>query len=283
MRRVALGRLRSNNFQAKGPWQRLGIIVAGPFMNFLLCYVILLAGALLFGVQSDRVQPIVGQVLPGTPASAAGIHAGDRIVELNGTAVASGKALIDKIHASLDRKLDLVYERDGIRTELFITPKPCAVPHKNWGCIGFVPFPQYARVGIVAALADSGSQFANIADQTFGSIALLVTQFSKYANQVAGPIGMAQMSATVQDWGWGPYFSFAALISFALGIFNLLPIPALDGGRAAFIVAELVRGKPVDPEKEAMVHVAGLAAIMALFLLIAYHDIARIASGNGVL
>ncbi|MBV8374161.1 MAG: site-2 protease family protein [Candidatus Eremiobacteraeota bacterium] len=273
----------SANFQAKGPWVRLAIVVSGPAVNFLLSYVILTAGALAFGVQSENVQPIVGEVVAGTPAAIAGIRAGDRIVELNGRRVTSGKALVDTIHASLGKRLDLVYERDGVRTELYITPKTCGPSRKNWGCIGFVPFPQYERVGLRAALVQSGQQFATIADQTLGSVVLIATQFSKYANQVSGPIGIAQMSATVQDWGWGPYFSFAALISFALGFFNLLPIPALDGGRAAFIVAELLRGKPVDPEKEAMVHIAGFAALMALFLLIAFHDIARIATGNGVL
>ena len=94
---------------------------------------------------------------------------------------------------------------------------------------------------------------------------------------------MGQVAATVQDWGWGPYFSLAATISFALGLFNLLPIPALDGGRAAFIIAELIRGRPVDPEKEAMVHIAGFAALMALIMLVAFHDIVRIVSGQGVM
>jgi regulator of sigma E protease len=94
---------------------------------------------------------------------------------------------------------------------------------------------------------------------------------------------MGQAAATIQDWGWGPYFNLAAMISFALGLFNLLPIPALDGGRAAFIIAELLRGKPVDPEKEAMVHFAGFAVLIALMLARAFFDILRITSGNGVL
>ena len=132
-------------------------------------------------------------------------------------------------------------------------------------------------------MRESGQEFVAIANQTFGGIALLVTQFAKYAPEIAGPIGMGQVAATVQDWGWGPYFSLAATISFALGLFNLLPIPALDGGRAAFIIAEIIRGRPVDPEKEAMVHIAGFAALMALIMLVAFHDIARIVNGQGVM
>jgi regulator of sigma E protease len=273
------------NFQAKSPWRRLAIVLAGPLANFVLCYVILLVGALAFGVASDRAnQPVVGQVLAGSPAEIAGIRPGDRIVALNNVAITNGKTLVDTIHASLGKRLDLVYERNGARTEVYVTPKACpAQVGKGLGCIGFTPVPAYVHVGVGEAVRQSGEEFRAIADQTLVGVALLVTQFTKYAPQIAGPIGMGQVAATVQDWGWGPYFSLAATISFALGLFNLLPIPALDGGRAAFIIAELIRGRPVDPEKEAMVHIAGFAALMALIMLVAFHDIARIVNGQGVM
>lgn len=274
-----------NNFQAKSPWRRLAIILAGPFANFLLCYAILLVGALAFGVASDRTnQPVVGEVLTGSPAAIAGIQPGDRIVAIDNVPVTSGKKLVDTIHSALGKRLDLVYERNGVRTEVYVRPRPCpAQVGRNLGCIGFSPVPAYVHVGFAAAVRQSGDEFAAIAGQTLGGLVLLVTQFSKYAPQIAGPIGMGQVAATVQDWGWGPYFSLAATISFALGLFNLLPIPALDGGRAAFIIAELIRGRPVDPEKEAIVHIAGFAALMALIMLVAFHDIARIVSGQGVM
>ena len=185
---------------------------------------------------------------------------------------------------ALGKRLDLVYERNGARNEIYVTTAPCpAQVGKNFGCIGFQPVPAYERVGIRHRGRQSGEEFVAIANQTFSGLALLVTQFAKYAPEIAGPIGMGQVAATVQDWGWGPYFSLAATISFALGLFNLLPIPALDGGRAAFIIAELIRGRPVDPEKEAMVHIAGFAALMALIMLVAFHDIARIVNGQGIM
>jgi regulator of sigma E protease len=244
-----------------------------------------LAGALAFGVASDKAnQPVVGEVVAASPAAVAGIRPGDRIVAIDNVVVANGKTLVDTIHAALGKKLDLVYERNGIRNEVYVTPRPCpAQVGRNLGCIGFSPVPAYERVGIGRAVRESGQEFLAIANQTFGGIALLVTQFAKYAPEIAGPIGMGQVAATVQDWGWGPYFSLAATISFALGLFNLLPIPALDGGRAAFIIAEIIRGRPVDPEKEAMVHIAGFAALMALIMLVAFHDIARIVNGQGVM
>ncbi|HEY6325895.1 MAG TPA: M50 family metallopeptidase [Candidatus Cybelea sp.] len=278
------GSVSQNNFQAKSPWRRLAIILAGPFANFLLCYLILLTAALAFGVASDKTQPVVGLVSAGSPAAIAGIAPGDRIVAIDNVAIANGKSLVDTIHDALGKRLDLVYERNGIRTEVYVVPRRCPPQvGRKLGCIGFSPVPAYERVGVMEAVRQSASGFVMIANETFSGLGLLVTQFAKYAPQIAGPIGMGEVAATVQDWGWGPYFSLAATISFALGLFNLLPIPALDGGRAAFIIAELIRGRPVDPEKEAMVHIAGFAALMALIVLVAFHDIARIINGQGVM
>ncbi len=281
---IADGRVAASNFQAKSAWSRLGIILAGPIANFVLCYLILLVSALAFGVASDKAMPVVGEVISGSPAAVAGIRPGDRIVAIDNAVITSGKSLVDTIHRALGKQLDLVYERNGIRSKIHVRPRPCpASVGKQFGCIGFQPVPAYEHVGFTAAVRQSADGFAAIASQTFSGLALLATQFSKYAPEVSGPIGMGQVAATVQDWGWGPYFSLAATISFALGLFNLLPIPALDGGRAAFIIAELIRGRPVDPEKEAMVHIAGFAALMALIMLVAFHDIARIVSGQGIM
>ena len=259
-------------------------MLAGPFANFLLCYLLLFVSALAFGVASGSARPVIELIVKGSPADAAGLRSGDRIVAINGRAVTDGTALVADIHGSLGKRLHVVYVRDGVSSSVDVTPASCA-PNGNakWGCIGFAPLPTYQRVGLGEAITGSAIQFVNIADGTIGSIVLLATHFSTYVGQTTGPIGMGQAATTIQDWGWGPYFGFAAMISFALGLFNLLPIPALDGGRAAFIIAELFRGKPVDPEKEAMVHFAGFAALMALILLVAFHDIVRIASGKGVL
>jgi len=276
----------SQNFQSKSPWNRLAIILAGPFTNFILAYIILLVGAVAFGVPSDHLdRAVVTSVVAGSPADQHGLKPGDRIVSVsaNGKRVTDANALVTTIHDSLGKTIDVTYERDGVAKMIEIAPAPCPPQvGTKLGCIGFSPEPAFERVGLVDALRYSALEYANVADQTFLSLGMLVTHFTKYAGQVSGPVGLGQVAGIVQDFGWGPYFSFAAAISFALGLFNLLPIPALDGGRAAFIVAELLRGKPIDPDKEALVHVAGFAALMALMLLVAFHDIARIFSGQGV-
>ena len=275
----------TDNFQAKTPWQRLGIVVAGPIANFILAYVIVLFAALTFGVSSDTAnQPVVGQVVPASPANLAGLQPGDRIVRVGGVAITSGGQLVSIIHHSLNRSLDVIFQRNGALIERSITPKACPVQVNipGAGCIGFAPVPQFVHVGIPQAFAAANAQYVLIAQNTVGSITMLITHFTKYAPQVSGVVGMGQAAATIQDFGWGPYLGLAATISFALGLFNLLPLPALDGGRAVFIIAELLRGKPVDPEKEAYVHIAGFALLMGLMVVIAAHDIARIASGHGI-
>lgn len=276
----------ANNFQAKSPWRRLAIVLAGPVANFVLAYVILLFGALVFGVPSDRIdRAIVQTVTQGYPAAAHGLRPGDRIVgvRIDGREVTDANKLVDTIHGAIGKTIDVTYERDGTTNTFTAQPKPCPPPgSQKMGCIGFSPAQAFERVSLPVALRDSGIEYLNIADQTFMSLGLLVTHFTQYAGQVSGVVGMGQVAGVVQEFGWGPYLALAATISFALGLFNLLPIPALDGGRAAFIIAELLRGKPVDPDKEALVHVAGFAALMALMLLVAFHDIARIVTGQGV-
>ena len=283
--RTESARPASDNFQAKNPWRRLAIVLAGPFANFVLAYIILLVGALAFGIPSDHLdRAIVTAVVAGSPAEKQGLKPGDQIlaVRAHGKNVTNADMLVDTIHASLGRRIDVTYERNGASTTIHIVPAPCPAPRQKMGCIGFQPAPAYEHVGFVEAVQYSGFAYSSVVDNTLLSLGLLVTQFNRYAGQVSGVIGMGQAAGIVQGFGWGPYLTLAATISFALGLFNLLPIPALDGGRAAFIIAELVRGKPVDPDKEALVHLAGFAALMALMLIVAAHDIERIISGQGV-
>lgn len=270
-----------DNFQARGPWSRLAIIAAGPIANFILCLLILFVAAVSFGVQSSEVQPRIGPLQTGMPAQKAGLHAGDRILSVNGKTVAGGDQLVTTIHNSLHKPLRITFNHNGNVSSVTVTPIQCPQTPKPVGCLGFYPVAVYERVSLRAAAGATVANFAQIAQQTFGSLSLLVRHPREYGSQVSGVVGMGQAAMTIQDFGWGPYFFFAALISFALGVFNLLPLPALDGGRAAFVVAELVRGKPVDPEKEALVHIAGFAVLIALMVWINLYNVLRITQGKG--
>ena len=149
--------------------------------------------------------------------------------------------------------------------------------------LGFVPQRAFERAGFVAGLSIAAATFGQFLLMQLGVLASLITAPLHAVGGLAGPVGIAAMSGQVQNLGWGPYLLLAAQISLSLGIFNFLPIPALDGGRGAFIIAELLRGKPIDPEKEAFVHFAGFAALMMLMVFVTYHDIVRLVAGRGTL
>jgi len=274
----------SDNFQAKTTLQRLTIIVAGPVANFILAFIILFAAAVIFGVKSDSAnQPVVGPLVAGMPAQKAGVQVGDKVVSINGADVTSGTRLIDTIHGSLGKHLKIALSHNGVPYAVDVVPLVCpGVNPKKFGCIGFQPVPVIVHVGVVQAFTGSLADMRNMWDQTVGGLGLLISHPRQYGGQVTGVVGMGRAAAAYQDFGPALYLQLAALISFTLGVFNLLPFPALDGGRAVFIIAEMLRGKPVDPEKEALVHIAGFAVLMLLMIVVTYHDISNLVTGKGV-
>jgi len=276
------GDYEDDNFQAKAPAARLGIVLAGPIANFILAFAILLGAALVFGIPNDKASTEIGPLSPGYPAERVGLRSGDVILSVNGVQMQDGDQLVNVIHNSAGKQLHIVYARHGVQNQVDVTPVPATIGGQHFGRIGFSPLPQYRHVGPIAAVDAASREFSAMFMGTANMLGALVTHPRDTFANLSGPIGMARMGATVQDLGWAPYMQLAAMISMSLAFFNLLPIPALDGGRAAFILVEMVRGRPVDPEKEALVHVAGFAALMVLMIFVAYHDIANIISGRGV-
>jgi regulator of sigma E protease len=272
-----------DNFQAKGPLRRLAIVIAGPIANFILALALFFGSAVIFGVPSNEAAPQIFELIPGMPAQAAGLHVGDTIVRVNDTTITSGNMLVALIHGSIGKTLRIVYVRDGVQNAVAVK----VVPHKDpangkiVGMTGFSPRAVFKPVGFFAAFGVAWNDFTDQIGAQVGGLVALVSHPAANAGQMHGIVGIAQAAGQVQDFGWGAYLAFAAAISISLGIFNLLPVPALDGGRAAFIVVELLRGHPVDPEKEAYVHLGGFAVLIALILMVSYHDIARIVTGQG--
>jgi len=271
----------SDNFQAKTPLQRLAIVVAGPVANFIVALVLLFAGTAIFGVPEASPTTKVYQLVAGYPAQLAGLHPGDTITAIDGVPMHDGTQLVHTIYAAPGKTLRVSYVRDGKPAAVDITTKIVPDAHgKPQGRLGFSPMPAMRPAGLVEAARSSWSQFNTVLFGTLNVLGQLFTNFAGTASQLQGPIGIAQVTAQVADFGWGALLSLAATISISLGIFNLLPIPALDGGRAIFILVEMLRGKPVDPEKEALVHVGGFAALIVVMLAVSYHDIARILAGK---
>jgi regulator of sigma E protease len=271
-----------DNFQAKSPAARLAIVLAGPVANFILAFAILVLSAVAFGIPNDKASTEIGPLTPGYPAERAGMRSGDVIVNVDGIVMRDGDQLVNVIHNSAGKRLHITFLRGGVQHAVDVTPVESTVGGQRFGRIGFSPLPEYRRVGPIASVRAASEQFSAMFTGTAEMLGALVTHPRDTVANLSGPIGMARMGATIQELGWAPYLQLAAMISMSLAFFNLLPIPALDGGRAAFIITEMVRGRPVDPEKEALVHVAGFAALMVLMIFVAYHDIANIVSGKGV-
>ncbi len=273
-----------DNFQAKRPLQRMAIVVAGPAMNFIVALVLLFGVALVQGIPDVHPTTVVGPLVAGAPADRAGLHAGDRITAIDGKPMTSGDQLIDLIHASAGKTLRVTYVRDGETQTVTAVPMHArGVTGKPEGQLGFHPQfpPPTGRGNAIAAAGVAWTQFSDIIGGTFAALGGLFTHPIQAAGSFSGPIGMYRASVTMEQYGIGAFISFAALISIALGIFNLLPIPALDGGRGVFILVEMLRGRPVDPEKEALVHVGGFAVLIALMLAVSYHDVTAAISGQG--
>jgi regulator of sigma E protease len=277
----AAGEVSPDNFQAKSTLQRFAIIVAGPIANFILAFAILFVAALTFGIATGDVTAKIGPLVAGWPAAQAGLQVGDTITAIDGVRYTEGAKIVDKIHHSAGVPLRITILRDGTERTVTLTPRADKTVG-NEGRIGYMPILLYERVGFIEAGRLAGYGVWKTLGLNLAGLTQLVSHPSNLAN-VSGPIGMERAASTLQDLGWGIYLQLAAQISVALGIFNLLPIPALDGGRAAFIIAEMIRGKPVDPEREAVVHFTGFAFLMALMALVAYHDVANIFAGKGVL
>ena len=272
----------NDNFQAKTPWQRLAIIVAGPIANFILAFLILFVAAITFGIASPTFSTKIGPLSAGSPGAKAGLQIGDEIISIDGVRYASGDKLVSKIQSSAGVPLRIEYLRHGSVATVTVTPQAVKDGSKTVGRIGFVRIPEFQRVGFFQAIPVAGAEFANALTSQLSGYGQLIRHPAQYGASVSGPIGMERAASAYQDLGWGPYLDLAAMISVALGLLNLLPFPALDGGRAVFIIAEMLRGRPVEPEKEAFVHVTGFAVLITLMVFVAYHDISNIVTGKGV-
>ncbi len=222
----------------------------------------------------------IGQVIPGQPAQAAGLKAGDRVVAISGQSVTEWDQMAKAIHASPGRPIQLTIDRQGQQLMIEVTPKPSkqAGPtgETEVGLIGIGPAPEseYRRLDPVTAF---GAGIRKTADLS----ALVVTGFVKLIQAkispktIGGPILIAQMAGEVAQRGLVDLLSFTALLSINLAILNLLPIPILDGGHLLFSAIEWLRGQPVSLRKREIAQQVGMVLLAALMVFAFYNDIFR--------
>ncbi|RGZ01628.1 PDZ domain-containing protein [Clostridium sp. AM58-1XD] len=273
-------------FNNKPVWGRISVIFAGPFFNFVLAFLF----AMVITVNIGRDTPYVYGVTEGLPASQTDIRQGDKIVKMNNQKISTYRDVLlytmshagEEITVTYQRAADGDWKSGGRYEEKTAVLKPEYSEEQNSYVIGLQFYNAYEKPkGIGEVLTFSAYEIDYCIRSTFESLKMLFSRQVAVGEAVAGPvkivsmiggsvgesreIGVPTMLLTLSYW--------CLILSASLGIMNLLPIPALDGGRLVFLFIELIRGKPIDREKEGMVHMAGLACLMVLMVFVLFNDI----------
>jgi regulator of sigma E protease len=264
------------SFRVKSVWQRMAVIAAGPGMNLLLATVLLTALAMSVGVPI-AVSNRIGALLPGWPAEQAGLRPGDAILAIDGRSTETGDEVVDTIHSRPNSALTLTVERDGRRFEVRVTSRSSQDPRdssRTIGLIGFSPQPIRQVMGLFEAVSWSVRSAGETVGAVFVGLGRMFRDRS-ILDQLAGPVGAVRFLGEAGQAGGEIFLYTAAAISIMIGIFNLLPFPALDGGRLLFLIIEAFRRRPVDPKREGYIHLVGFALLLLLLVTLTVRDVGR--------
>ena len=268
---------KGKNFQNAPVWARISTVAAGPVFNFLLAF---LFSIIVAGYAGADI-PVLGGVLEGSAAQAAGMQAGDRIIGFDGRIYLAREVQLVMALNKDGAPVKVEYEREGKRYTTTLTPRYDEAEGRY--LVGFSNYSQYQEAKGLKLFSFGWYQLRFSVRNTLMSLSALL-RGKLGADDVAGPVGMAQIVDEVveETAPGGPLLVFmnmvnlAMLLSVSLGVMNLLPLPALDGGRLIFLLLEVIRGKPIPPEKEGLIHMAGFIALMILMVFVMFNDIQRI-------
>jgi regulator of sigma E protease len=277
----------SRAFFAKPVWQRALVVFAGVFMNFVLAVAIISFLFAVVGVQTPGNKVTVNAIVKGAPAEKAGIKVGDTIVSVNKISITSAEQLVTYAKSHLGEKLTLKLQTPNSKLQTVeVTPRK--VYPANEGPMGIAisqnaitkkyPWYQAPFVGTYEALKESWLIVSGL-----GMLVIQLVTKGMVPQGVAGPVGIAQLTGVVISIGPSAVLSLVSLLSLNLAIINILPIPALDGGRLFFIVIEGITGKKVNQRFEGYAHMIGMIILLGLIALITLHDLFRIITGQPII
>ena len=259
----------NRQFGSKKLGQRALTIFAGPAMNFILAFVIFVILGFVQGVPVDK--PMVGKVMENSAAEQAGLKENDTIQAIDGKNTSTWKDVVTIVRENPNKEITLQVKRDSEQFNVKVTPTLDKEGKEEVGRIGVYSPVEKTVIGSIKSGFEQTYQWTKL---IFESLVKLVTgQFS--INELSGPVGIYNLTDQVVDYGFTRVLSLAAVLSINLGLFNLLPVPALDGGRLFFFLIEALRGKPIDRQKEGMVHFIGFALLMLLMLVVTWNDIRK--------
>ena len=256
-----------NSLNNQSPLLRLKVILAGAIMNFILAFILLI---LLMSV--SRVSTEVSGVIKDSPAYSSGIQTGDQIVSINGENVSDGEELLKSIKES-QGDLNIGVIRDSQSKNIKVTPRL----ENNIRKIG-VNFQEEYNIknfSIVKGFKKGLITFLNLTGMLYKFLGMLITGQLGLGG-VSGPVGVVKEIGNAAKTGVANLIFLLAYININLGVFNLLPIPALDGGRAIFILIEMIFGKKISQEKEGYIHMVGLILLLALIAIVTIKDVIKL-------
>lgn len=270
---------RAVSFQHKPLGQRTAIVCAGPLANFLFAIIVLTGLFSTFG--QPFTPPLIGAVQPGSAAEAAGIRKGDVVLRIDGGAIERFEEIQGIVRESPGIPLDVVVLREGAEVRLAVTPefKEETDRFGNVRDIGLLGVygggRQFIRYGVPMALWRATHETVSLTGMILKAVGQIIVG-TRTAEELGGPLRIAQMSGEVAAGGLLPIFWFLAVLSINLGLVNLFPIPMLDGGHLLFYAAEVVRGKPLGPRAQEVGFGIGLALVVCLMLFVTWNDLVQL-------
>ena len=261
---------RDVQFQSAKLGSRILTNFAGPMNNFILTVVLFIALAFLQGGVAVYNTNQIGEVQENSPAATAGLEDNDTILAVDGKKISSWDDLTNTVTKKPGKELTVLIEQDGKEKTVQVTPKTIKSNGEKVGQIGVGP---YMKTGFGDKVIGGLTQSWDMVKRIFSALGSLFTGFS--LDKLGGPVMMYQMSAEASRAGVKTVIYLMALLSVNLGIVNLLPIPAFDGGKILLNLIEGIRGKPLDPDKEGMITMIGFGFIMLLMILVTWNDIQR--------
>ncbi|HAX99154.1 MAG TPA: RIP metalloprotease RseP [Candidatus Atribacteria bacterium] len=264
----------AERFDKKPIYQRSLIVAGGPAMNLFLSIILVFLVFSFLGVPTSSLK--IQQVIENSPAQNAGILPGDVITSVNGKTIEKMEDLSNQIALNGEQELSLTVLREQTQVEVRLTPR-WDEDEKRF-LIGIVYGVENRRVNPFVAFYKSVSSVIEWFVVSF--LGLLYMVMGRVPMEVTGIIGIAQMSGQAASYGFLNLLYFSALISVALALFNLLPIPALDGGHLLLFLYEKIRGKPMDPSKIGFFYMIGFLFIVLMAIFVTYQDVLRIVAGK---
>jgi len=276
---------RAGAFQTKPVSRRAAIVAAGPIANFLLAIAIF---ALLFGLFGrPEISPRVDAIQPDSAAQAAGLMEGDLVLAIDGQPIQTFAEMQRIVSVSAGEQLAMLVDRGGQQLTVEVTPQRREITDRfgNVQSIGLLGVSRSAsqedvvvrRFGPVEAVVEGSRETWFVVTRTAGYLAGIVTG-RESADQLGGPIRVAQISGQVATLGFAALLNLTAVLSVSIGLLNLLPIPMLDGGHLLFYAAEALRGKPLSERAQEYGFRIGIAIVLFLMVFATWNDVLHLSS-----